>query len=728
MSVRTDVIIGTGPEAVLTSFYNLDSNPEMRVCTKRSSDGKTWDRDKPVNVVAAPTERGWTEEDTPRGKAKIEFQTAAEIRADLRKKQIFGVGEELDDEDLEAISRAGYHIGRRVDNDHGNTRISVEAEYVKGNVQRTVALKIPKRIVNQKSVRTRINSRKGDLNLKEAQVTSELAHPNIVSIFDSFYLRDGRTLNAEELGGDDLESLIEKTGPMLSGGERVDNIGIQMLRAVEHAHRKGIIHRDIKPGNILLDRDGVVKVSDWQTAAKSYDVFDSICPTMGAAEFGSPSVINPIFGGKEARASERSDIYSVGATLFYLLTEKSPVRYQIVQDPKGKHEVKIGDEKCRVSLLEDGKEIDEIDLKTHRRKIRTAIKSVPWKYRAFLRRALDPTQEYSTGQALADFEKIGKSWKGRTLEKTLRYSKIIGLTGVGSFLAGLGVYCGIFFQSQQEVPQRETTLRDIFRNQSQIEARFTGFPDEAALIRHNPDLPDYFEKNLKASKEKIEEVNKKYDNWLRGKGSHGWYEMSGVDQRLATSLVRSVLVEEGTKTPFYKGRDQKFLVPTEVIKANCSRDDFDKNGKLREDYDRGDGMRMLSLLRHTQRCFNIGKSLEDVYVEAVFDKDEIERAKSQAQIDYIRRNMFPTGTGFSAMARPGDLVSSENVNNFNYFPREEEKDGRTKMVPGFRNFLDPVRTRIVDRALVLYQITNEYGEVQWDSFNKPVKLPSRSRD
>ncbi len=153
----------------------------------------------------------------------------------------------------------------------------------------------------------------------EAQAVALLSHPNIVSIYDVGEEDGVPYLVMEYVEGFNLKEIIRERGP-LSATEAV-NIGIQVCAALEHAHSKGIIHRDIKSHNILVTQGGRVKVTDFGLARVLS--IPSVTMTQSGSVMGSVHYFSP----EQARGEEvtpQSDIYSLGVVLYEVVSGRVP--------------------------------------------------------------------------------------------------------------------------------------------------------------------------------------------------------------------------------------------------------------------------------------------------------------------------------------------------------------------------------------------------------------------
>lgn len=175
----------------------------------------------------------------------------------------------------------------------------------------------------------------------ESKAIAVLSHPNIVKVFDVSYGDLIQYIVMEYVDGITLKEYIEQQG-VIDPREAIYFI-TQILRALQHAHDKGIVHRDIKPQNIMLISDGTIKVTDFGIARMSR----SETKTMTGEAIGSVHYISPE-QVKGSVTDARTDIYSVGVVLYEMLTGKLPfesdntaqvILMQIQADPVMPHKI-----------------------------------------------------------------------------------------------------------------------------------------------------------------------------------------------------------------------------------------------------------------------------------------------------------------------------------------------------------------------------------------------------
>jgi serine/threonine protein kinase len=158
---------------------------------------------------------------------------------------------------------------------------------------------------------------------REAKVIAALDHPNIVRAYDIDEDEKLHFLVMEHVDGSSLQDIVKKSGPM--DFTRAAHYIRQAAYGLQHAHEAaGIVHRDIKPGNILVDRKGIVKILDMGLARFFYDEDDILTKKYDENVLGTADYLAPEQATDSHNVDIRADIYSLGATCYFCLTGRTP--------------------------------------------------------------------------------------------------------------------------------------------------------------------------------------------------------------------------------------------------------------------------------------------------------------------------------------------------------------------------------------------------------------------
>ena len=198
---------------------------------------------------------------------------------------------------------------------------------------------------------------------REAQAVGALNHPNIVGVFDVGEQNGMYYIVMELVEGINLKKYIEKAGAM--GEREAVEVAMQVAKGLEAAHEQGIIHRDIKPQNIIISREGKIKVADFGIA-RMVSTETSTTSSMGSVHYISP---------EQARGSAcdaRSDIYSLGITLYEMVTGQVPF--------DGESSVSVALKHVQEKILPPGELVPDISLNLEKIILKCTQKNPGFRY------------------------------------------------------------------------------------------------------------------------------------------------------------------------------------------------------------------------------------------------------------------------------------------------------------------------------------------------------------
>ena len=187
---------------------------------------------------------------------------------------------------------------------------------------------LPKKRVSDKSYLDRF--------YLEGRAAAALNHPNVVRIYDICNEADTHYMVMEYVKGRDLYETVKANGQL--DFWNAANYIVQAAKGLAHAHEKGLVHRDIKPANLLLTDDGGVKILDLGLALLQEEETESLTVLYNEKVMGTADYLSPEQAINSHEVDHRADIYSLGCTLYYLLTSKPPFSEGTLAQRIAKHQ------------------------------------------------------------------------------------------------------------------------------------------------------------------------------------------------------------------------------------------------------------------------------------------------------------------------------------------------------------------------------------------------------
>jgi len=182
-------------------------------------------------------------------------------------------------------------------------------------------------LAKQRAIKVLPRHRVGDTSYlarfeREARATAALDHPNIVRAYDLDNEQDTHYLVMEYVQGRDLSWIVNAHGPLEFAMSA--NIAAQAAEGLDYAHRQGLVHRDVKPGNLLLNEQGIVKILDLGLALVAQDDDASLTLLYKENVIGTADYLAPEQALDSHTVDPRADVYGLGCTLYFSLTGHPP--------------------------------------------------------------------------------------------------------------------------------------------------------------------------------------------------------------------------------------------------------------------------------------------------------------------------------------------------------------------------------------------------------------------
>ncbi len=171
---------------------------------------------------------------------------------------------------------------------------------------------------------------------QEAKAIASLNHPNIVRAYDIDNQKDTHYIVMEYVDGDDLQTLVKKKGPLPF--DKVADYIAQAAHGLQHAHEVGLIHRDVKPANVLINSDGKIKLLDLGLALFADDEQASLTMDFNDKVLGTADYLAPEQALNSHQVDHRADLYGLGCTMYFLLTGQAPFPDGTIAQRIAKHQ------------------------------------------------------------------------------------------------------------------------------------------------------------------------------------------------------------------------------------------------------------------------------------------------------------------------------------------------------------------------------------------------------
>lgn len=171
---------------------------------------------------------------------------------------------------------------------------------------------------------------------QEAKAIAALNHPNVVRAHDIDNQGDTHYIVMEYVDGDDLQTIVKKKGPL--SFDKVANYMAQSARGLQHAHEVGLIHRDVKPANILINSAGKVKILDLGLALFADEAEASLTIDFNDKVLGTADYLAPEQALNSHQVDHRADLYGLGCSMYFLLTGHPPFPDGTIAQRIAKHQ------------------------------------------------------------------------------------------------------------------------------------------------------------------------------------------------------------------------------------------------------------------------------------------------------------------------------------------------------------------------------------------------------
>lgn len=590
----------------------------------------------------------------------------------------------LDDAMRLGLESRGYHILGKVG--EGQTSHATRVEIRGEGLTRTAIAKTPKRIIDSNSVRTLANITSKDRSQHEASILSGIRHPHVIGVYDAFVI-DGRTVIVEEdYDAISLEDLVLMNGPIKDARkfEEIFRGVISGLKNMYDSHR--LLHRDIKPSNILVGKGtSHAKITDLQNAGRRNEMATSPLPTWGGTAYTTPKLLNPVLEGNPINADFQSEIYALGATMYFALTGEHLFDRELTTG-ESNHKIIIDGKEMSVILKENDEIIESIDFKKHDKYVCKKLRKVPRKLRELLKDCL-LVEEF---RGSPNYYNIEEKFNDATRKSWINWGPVKRNTPLFAGVAGgiIGLMVGGYWINylNKTSPPIRPSISELIGSTDFTQA-------DIEYLQHEIDEEaiDSLESHFKDIKERLTSVEKEEQKILGEDNIHllRATQVARMSKRLSTSMILSIMMEDQEKVEEHYG-DKRFFpggVPKKfATEFSGTRWTGTYHGMPESDF--SDNQKMYYGIQYLKRCIGTPDTpIVDVFANYFVPANQIDHA----QWATLSGDYFPTAT--------------------------IQEDSTIKRKLGYGYALHDIEKNLIERAMALYIITDNNGEIHTSLIN-----------